>query len=492
MSGQIYKEVWQFAMQQLQEEYKAKNNEDEFKMWFNMQYVDDTIDTINVSVASIFMQQMMQSKGYFDIVKNKINTISGQNINICAVVKSDNTSNSKENILSAENKETPASEGNFSRDIKAKSFEPEEENFENNSENEENNKNKVFKKHPLLKTEFTFETFIPGENCNFAYNAALAISKNPGKQYNPVLIYGGSGLGKTHLMQAIGNYIYNNGGEKLKIYYGTVEAFANEYTLAMANKKIPQFNDKFRNLDVLLLDDIHFLEDKKGFQEELFYTFNALHERNAQMVFTCDRPVREVKNMADRLVSRLSNGLCIDITIPNYETRIAIIQKKIEFMGKTLSQDIINYIAKNVETNVRDIESALNRIFGYEELTGQELTLEIVQSQLRDLLKKEVNENINLEIIQKVIADNFNISLADIKSKKKDKKFVFPRQIAIYIARNLLEISYKELGAEFGGKDHSTIMHSYEKMEEAIKTDANLESKIKIYIKQIKEYKSNK
>ena len=215
------------------------------------------------------------------------------------------------------------------------------ENLEENKENVKKDEKKSFKKHPLLQEEYTFETFIPGDNSNFAYNAALAVSKNPGKQYNPILFYGGSGLGKTHLMQSIGNYIFNNSQENLKICYVSAESFTNEFILSTKENKTTAFKNKYRNLDVLLLDDIHFLQNKDATQEELFYTFNALHEKHAQMVFTCDRPIKEIKNMAARLVSRLSNGLCIDLQPPNYETRVAILQKKMELLGKSINQEII-------------------------------------------------------------------------------------------------------------------------------------------------------
>ncbi len=372
------------------------------------------------------------------------------------------------------------------------------ENYNGNSNHNDdssvdasNKSSKKIKKHPLLQEEFTFDTFVPGENSDYAYKAALAVSKNPGKQFNPILFYGGSGLGKTHLMQAIGNYIYNNGGEKLKICYVSAESFTNEFTASLSSKKANEFKNKYRNLDVLLLDDIHFLQNKMGIQEELFYTFNALHEKHAQMVFTCDRPIKEIKNMTERLVSRLSNGLIIDITIPNFETRYAILQKKIEQKGKFLDKEIIEYIAKNVETNVRELEAALNTVFGYAELTGQNPTLETVKNQLKDILNMNSKENISLDIIQKVIADNYQISVSELKSKKKDKKYVIPRHIAIFISRELTEISYTELGNEFGGRDHSTIMNAYEKISEQIKIDSNLESKINLFIREIKEYKRN-
>lgn len=466
MTESFYKEAWDYTMQELQKEYIQNKNEDEFKMWFNMQYVEDTIDSITVSVASPFMQQFMLKKNTFEIVQNKIRQITGQN-NI--VIKS---------IVKAEKSEK---ESNISEEISV------EEEINQQIEDTEDKSNSKFKKHPLLSEEYTFDTFVPGDNSDYAYKASMAVAENPGNKFNPILLYGGSGLGKTHLMQAIGNYIHNT-KKNLKICYISAENFGNEFTASLASKKINDFKNKYRNLDVLLLDDIHFLQNKEGMQAELFYTFDALHQRNAQMVFTCDRPIKEIKNMADRLVSRLSNGLCINLDPPNYETRVAILLKKVELMGKSLDIDIINYIAKNVETNVRELEAALNKVFGYADLIGKNPTLDVVKNQLKDILTNNTTENISLDIIQKVIAENYQVSVSDLKSKKRDKKFVIPRQIAIYIAREMTEISYTELGIEFGGKDHSTVMHAYDKVAESIKLDPSLNSKIQLFMREIKEY----
>ena len=475
MSERIYEEAWEYTMKVLHDLYKSQNKEDEFKLWFNMNYVEDTIDTITVSVASSFLQQTMQKKGNFDIVLKKLKEITGQeDIRLnCIVVKEELSESKKSESLNDEKSSK-------------KSVEPETSSSNSNAAE---NKKANFKKHQLLQEEYTFDTFIPGDNSNFAYNASIAVAKNPGKQYNPILLYGGSGLGKTHLMQAIGNYIYNSGGEKLKICYVSAETFTNEFTVSIKEGKTNAFKNKYRNLDVLLLDDIHFLQNKEQTQEELFYTFNALHEKKAQMVFTCDRPIKEIKNMAARLVSRLANGLCIDLQPPSYETRVAILQKKIDLMDKTLSQDIVEYIAKNIETNVRDLEAALNKVFGYADLVEKKPDLEITKHLLKDVMDSGSNESISIDVIQKVIADNYQISVADLKGKKRDKKFVIPRQIAIYIARELTEMAYTDIGNEFGGKDHSTIMSAYNKIAEQIKIDSSLESKIQLYIREIKEYK---
>ena len=473
MAGHIYQEAFEYAMNELHQEYIAKNDEDTFLLWFNLDYVEDTIDTITVSVKTEFLSFNMKKNGYITIIQNKIREITGQE-NIVL------------NVIVVKNEINNSPESDDDEDIKIFKSQTIETQNEKTDENDTNQKKK---KHPLLNEDFNFDSFIPGENSDYAYKAALAVAQKPGKKYNPILFYGGSGLGKTHLMEAIGNYIYQNNPENLKICYISAENFTNEFTSSITSKKTNDFKNKYRNLDVLLLDDIHFLSGKEATQEELFYTFNALSDKNAQMVFTCDRPIREIQKMANRLVSRLSNGLSIDLQPPNYETRIAILQKKLQLKEKELNPEIIEFIAKNVETNVRELEAALNKVLGYIELFGGSPDLDTVKNQLKDLITANSIENISIDIIQKVIADNYQVSVSDLKSKKRDKKFVIPRQIAIYIAREITEISFMELGNEFGGKDHTTMMHAYEKVKDLIKIDPSLNNKIQLYIREIKEHK---
>ena len=472
MAGHIYQEAFEYAMNELHKEYIAKNDEDTFLLWFNLDYVEDTIDTITASVKTEFLSFNMKKNGYITIIQNKIREITGQeNIVLNVIVVKNEINNS------------PESDDEDIKIFKSQTIETQ------NEKTDENDTNQKKKKHPLLNEDFNFDSFIPGENSDYAYKAALAVAQKPGKKYNPILFYGGSGLGKTHIMEAIGNYIYQNNLENLKICYISAENFTNEFTSSITSKKTNDFKNKYRNLDVLLLDDIHFLSGKEATQEELFYTFNALSDKNAQMVFTCDRPIREIQKMANRLVSRLSNGLSIDLQPPNYETRIAILQKKLQLKEKELNPEIIEFIAKNVETNVRELEAALNKVLGYIELFGGSPDLDTVKNQLKDLITANSIENISIDIIQKVIADNYQVSVSDLKSKKRDKKFVIPRQIAIYIAREITEISFMELGNEFGGKDHTTMMHAYEKVKDLIKIDPSLNNKIQLYIREIKEHK---
>lgn len=473
MSSQNYKDFFEEAIKQIREEMNANNQSDEFTLWFNMDYVEDTLSQITVSVSSEFMWIQMNSKKYVQRLEDKINELTGQQISITHIVKNKQTVSvpKKEPLPELETKPTKT--------------EPEiVHQVEKKSEPTENS----HKKHPQLNENFTFETFVPGENSIYAYNASISAAKNPGKAYNPILIYGGVGLGKTHLMQALGNFIYSN-NEKSKIAYTSAENFTNEFTASLKNQTIDNFKKKYRSLDVLLLDDIQFLEGKEGTQEELFHTFNSIYDKNGQIVFTSDRPIKELKGFTERISSRFSRGLNVDLQPPNYENRLAIIQKKLELLHKSIPQDVIEYIAKNCQTNVRDIESCITKSIGFAELVGKPLTVEIAQNQLRDTINDPYSGTITIENIQKVVAEHYNVSVADLKSKKKDRKFVIPRQISIFICCSLTEYSTTEIGNEFGGRDHTTIMHARDKVESLLKTDSSMNSTVNLLIRATKDFR---
>lgn len=473
MSSQNYKDFFEEAIKQIREEMNANNQSDEFTLWFNMDYVEDTLSQITVSVSSEFMWIQMNSKKYVQRLEDKINELTGQQISITHIVKN------KQNVSVPKKELLPEPE------TKPTITEPEiVHQVEKKSEQTENS----HKKHPQLNENFTFETFVPGENSIYAYNASISAAKNPGKAYNPILIYGGVGLGKTHLMQALGNFIYSN-NDKPKIAYTSAENFTNEFTASLKNQTIDNFKKKYRSLDVLLLDDIQFLEGKEGTQEELFHTFNSIYDKNGQIVFTSDRPIKELKGFTERISSRFSRGLNVDLQPPNYENRLAIIQKKLELLHKSIPQDVIEYIAKNCQTNVRDIESCITKSIGFAELVGKPLTVEIAQNQLRDTINDPYSGTITIENIQKVVAEHYNVSVADLKSKKKDRKFVIPRQISIFICCSLTEYSTTEIGNEFGGRDHTTIMHARDKVESLLKTDSSMNSTVNLLIRATKDFR---
>lgn len=477
MSENIYKEFWQFSMKELAEEYKKNGQENEFKLWFNIEYIEDTINTINVSVPSDFLWQQMVKKGNIRKIQEKLEQLTGQeNIVLNPVIKN------SFNTLTEQKPAEKATDGEKKKnDLKPSEKENKTEPLSTSS---------VQYKNTALNEKYTFDSFIPGTDLQFAYNISLGVAENPGLKANPILLYGGVGLGKTHLMQAIGNKIFAEKGEKLKICYIQAESFTNEFTNNLRNKTPAKFQSKYRKLDVLLLDDIHFLQKKEGVQNELFYTFEALHKNNSQMVFTCDRPLREIREMVDRLVSRLTSGMTLDLQPPNYETRKAILYKKLEILKKTLPDEVVDYIAETVETNIRDLEAALNKILGYSEFIDNKMTVDIARQQLKDIYTLPNVGNISIENIQKVIADNYQISLQELRSKSRAQKYVIPRHIALYIAKELTEYTFTELGNEFGGKDHSTVMHACDNIKDKIKTDSSFAQRINSLIKEIKEHKN--
>lgn len=478
MSEQNYKEFWQFALDQIHEEYKNNGQENEFLLWFKIEYLEDTLDTITVSVPSEFMWQRMISKGNIKKIENKICEITGRE-KISLVPKFTSMPISK----ISENK-TNDNENSENKEFQSKTLEKKEVK-ESTSE-----KNKIIYTNSTLDSNFTFENFVTGDEIGskFAYNVCYAAAQNPGEKANPILIYGGVGLGKTHLMQAIGNEILKNSKEPKKICFIKTENFLNEFTDSIINKTTEKFKRKYRNLDVFLLDDIHFLNGRKGLQEELFYVFEALHKRKAQMVYTCDRPLNEIENMAERLVSRLGSGVCLDLHIPNFYTRKAIIYKKLENKNKALPEEIIDLIANKIETNIRDLEAALNTIIMYTEFGNSNITLEFAKQKLSNLYSSPGTGNISIKNIQEVVSQNYNITVSELKGKKREKKFVIPRFIAVYIAREMTEYSFTEIGNEFGGRDHSSIMHGYNNIVEKIQSDPTMLQKIKILMEEVKKY----
>ena len=514
MSEQNYRAFFEEAMSQIHQEYKAAGREDEFTLWFNLSYVEDTISAITVSVASEFMWQQMNARGNVEKLRQKIAELTGQSITLRYMVRSQPIAPQPQDAASAG---TLAQNGSFAasaasaptagtaagtppqaapRVQQASAAEPAPASGYPRpapavyaQPREDAAGEDALPKHPQLSAEFTFDSFVPGENSEYAFNAVLAAAKNPGRSFNPIFLYGGVGLGKTHLMQALGNYIYKDNGGKKKICYISTESMMNEFTSSLLKKTTDDFKKRYRTADVLLLDDIHFVQNKKGLQEELFYIFESLYPLHKQMVFTCDRPISELKDIEDRLRSRFSRGLCIDLQPPNYETRKAIIEKKLSTLGKKLPADVVDYIAKNVQTNVRDLEGCLTKMIGYADLVKKEITIEIAQEQLRDTFSSPLSGTITIDVIQKVVADHYGISVADIKGKKRDRKYVIPRQNALYIAGQLTEYSLTDLGNEFGGRDHTTVMHSRNKVEDQLKTDSSLNATIQLLIREIKDYK---
>ena len=323
----------------------------------------------------------------------------------------------------------------------------------------------------------TFDTFVVGANNNFAFAAAKAVAETPGKAYNPLFLYGGVGLGKTHLLHAIGQHV--NGSKKsARVSYVSSEKFTNEYIDAIQNNKLATFRKKYRHPEVLLIDDVQFFAGKERIQEEFFHTFNALKEAGKQIVLTCDRPPSEMQGLENRLVSRFEWGLVTDLQPPDIEMRLAILQKKAACMNVTLPDDVINFLATRIRTNIRRLEGALIRVASYASLTGKKLTIEVVEGLLREILHEEGRQTISIEVIQKKVAENYDIRLADMTSKRRPENIAFPRQIAMYLARQLTESSLNVIGEAFGGRDHGTVLHACRLVKDRMEVDANVRQRV--------------
>jgi len=330
----------------------------------------------------------------------------------------------------------------------------------------------------------TFETFVVGANNNFAFAAAKAVAEAPGKSYNPLFLYGGVGLGKTHLLHAIGQHVSST-RKSARVAYVSSEKFTNEYIDAIQNNKLVSFRKKYRQTDVLLIDDIQFLAGKERIQEEFFHTFNALHESHKQIVLTCDRPASEIQGLESRLVSRFEWGLVTDLQPPDIEMRLAILQKKAQFMNVTLPEDVINFLATRIRTNIRRLEGALIRVASYASLTGKKLTIEVVEGLLREILHEEGRQTISIEVIQKKVAEHFDIRLADMTSKRRPENIAFPRQIAMYLSRQMTESSLNTIGEAFGGRDHGTVLHACRLVKDRMEVDSNVRQVVHYLEKQL-------
>jgi len=336
-----------------------------------------------------------------------------------------------------------------------------------------------------LNPKFTLESFVRGKCNEFAYAASQAVAEHPGGRYNPLYIYGDVGLGKTHLMHAIGNHMLENNPDA-KILYTSSENLVNEFVYAIRHNKNEAFREKYRMVDILMVDDIQFLSDKDGTQEEFFHTFNTLHSEGKQIVLTSDKPPSELKSIEDRLRSRFNSGLSVDISLPDLETRTAILLHKVEAERIQIDQEIINLIAKYIQSNIRELEGALNSVTARSRLTGAKCTLEFAMSALEDMIKQEEQREINEQYIQEVIAGYFNITTAEITGNRRNADLVHARHIAMYICRMLIPKPLKAIAKEFGGRDHSTVSHAVEKMDAKIIKDKKLKKEIDDLVIKIK------
>src|SRR5439155_3144170 len=330
----------------------------------------------------------------------------------------------------------------------------------------------------------TFDTFVVGNNNNFSYAAALAVAQAPGKSYNPLFLYGGVGLGKTHLLHAIGQYVVGH-RKTARVAFISSEKFTNEYIDGIQNNQLVRFRKRYRQTDVLLIDDIQFLAGKERIQEEFFHTFNALHESHKQIVLTCDRPASEIRNLEHRLVSRFEWGLVTDLQPPDVEMRLAILHKKAQIMGVELPEEIMNFLAHRIRTNIRRLEGALIRVASYAALTGKKLSLEVIENLLREVLHEEGRLSISIDVIQKKVAEHFDIRLADMTSRRRPEHIAFLRQIAMFLSRQMTVNSLSAIGEAFGGRDHGTVLHACKLVKDRMEVDAQVRQAVSVLEKQL-------
>lgn len=440
--------LWSNFLKQVKDELSSIS----YDTWF----AETTLYKLEDGVAYIIVPMPIHKKhlqdNYYDLISNKINEVVGDTYKLKFILKEEIESEEKHN-----ERNTIENTGNSEQIV--------EEKFKNN-----------------LQTKYTFDTFIVGDSNKFAHAAALSVAENPGKMYNPLFIYGNSGLGKTHLMHAIGNYITQNSNKK--VLYVTSDDFMTDFT-GLSRKSqtdnnlsyIEFFKNKYRNIDVLMIDDIQFLGNAEKTQQEFFHTFNNLYNDSKQIIITSDRSVDDLKLFEDRLKTRFCWGLTVNIFPPDFTLRKEILKKKIIAgnFEKDIPDDVIEYIASNIGTDVRQLEGSINRLIGYAViLGGAQITLDLAIDALKDFISKGMGEKNDIHRIQKIVSEYFQISVEDIRSKKRSSNISFPRQIAMYLCRAMTTESFPKIGIEFGGKDHSTVMHSVEKIENEIKVNKDL------------------
>ncbi|QHI68997.1 chromosomal replication initiator protein DnaA [Tichowtungia aerotolerans] len=437
------KKLWNDACQHL----KQTLSKDVFEKWIAViqcRKIDH--DQVILVVGNDFYQSWLEEH-YLPLIKNALALVSGQTYDIQLVV---------DYSLASEQEEQPDTAENVKE--KVRSILPQKRGTKETKTN--------------LNSNYTFDSFVVGPSNQFAHAAAMASAQSPSRAYNPLFIYGGVGLGKTHLMQAIGNFILSKKG-KGKVCYTTSEAFLNEYIEALQTNSLAKFRKKYRTVDALLIDDIHFLAGKERLQEEFFHTFNAIFENHKQIVMTSDRPAGELEGLAPRLVSRFEWGLVVEMESPDVETRVAILRKKSEQLKLSIEQNLLFYIAERISSNIRRLEGALIRVASYISLTGQSMDMGKLEYLLRDTLDQEKKHAISVENIQKTVAEHFDLRVGDLLGRKRTQNIAWPRQVAMYLSRDMTNLSFPSIGDSFG-RNHATVVHACKTVEKEQTTDLKL------------------
>ena len=349
----------------------------------------------------------------------------------------------------------------------------------NNNIINNNSNNNIIRNYPRLNPKYTFDTFVIGNSNRFAHAACVAVAESPARAYNPLFLYGGVGLGKTHLMHAIGHSIMKEQNDA-KVVYVSSEKFTNELINSIKSDKNEEFRDKYRNVDILLIDDIQFIAGKEGTQEEFFHTFNALHEANKQIIISSDRPPKEIPTLEDRLRSRFEMGLIADIQPPDFETRIAILKTKAQIENIDIPNEVMNYIATYIKSNIRELEGALTRVVAYSSLINKDISYDLAVEALKDIVTTSESQEISVNRIKEKVSTAFGIKMDDFNSKKRTRTIAYPRQIAMYLSRELTDLSLPKIGNEFVGRDHTTVIHAHDKISKDLELEKNSELKEKI------------
>jgi len=448
METSMYTSIWKEALNLISLEVSYQ----EYNTWLSqIHYLSSDDKSITVAVPSKLIKDIITER-YLKLINDKINNLVGKNIKLIISVNSSVSSKITSITGTKGNKTTK----------------------------------KINPRQSMFNPKYIFDKFVVGGSNDLAAAAAKKIAENPGKYWNPFFVYGGVGLGKTHLLHAIGHTIVDMFLE-MKILYITGESFINDYITSIQKGTMNSFRIKYRKADLLLIDDVHSIQGKEGTMEELFHTFNTLYAAKKQMVFTSDRPPKELKKLEDRLRSRFEWGLTADIQPPNFEMRESILRQKIQEEKYTVPEQVIRFIAENFTWNIRELESALYKLFAYHDLVHEELTIDLAKRALKDMISIKSIEDISIDLIQKKVANAFNISFSDMKSKKRAKNIALPRQIAMYIVRNFTDYSTTEIGNEFGGKDHSTVIHAVTKIGNKYENDEMFKSRVDRIIKEIKQ-----
>jgi chromosomal replication initiator protein len=446
MPGQDITKIWN----ETQDAIKSRIGEIAFNTWFGpLRIKSDKTKNLTLEVPDNFFKEWFISH-YLELVSTTVRELAGQDMPIDLEVNP--------NIIKKEKKD------------KLQVFE---------SRIKEEVVGDV-----KLNPKYTFENFVVGPSNRFTHAACMAVAESPAKNYNPLFIYGGVGLGKTHLMQAICHFVKKH-NPQVRIVYLTSERFTNELINAIQSHSMESFRKQYRNADILLLDDIHFIAGKEATQEEFFHTFNSLHDAHKQIIISSDRPPREINKLEERLISRFSWGLITDIQPPDLETRLAILKKKIEQEKIKIPDDVLSFLAESIKNNIRELEGALKRVSAYSALEGREINLTLARDILKDMVR-ESTQTINIDTIQKKVAGFYNLNITDLKTKRRNKNVVLARQIAMYAARELTNLSLPEIGQSFGGKDHTTVLHACNKIKENIDKDIKFKELIGRVVFEIK------